>query len=537
MIYIVLPVHNRKHFTARFVNCLQNQIFQDFKLFLVDDGSTDRTAEMVEAMLGKKVEIIRGEGNLWWAGSLQAAFQELVCLEAKPEDLVCVINNDLLIEPNFLNVAAEYFSQIPTQTKIMVGAVGKYFEKHASFQKGVHISWQPLTFTEVDDPKAINALATRGLFLKLSNLREVPQLWPKLLPHYLSDYEWTMRAQRQGFQLRVLETLNIFTLSDTHSEDSNLKTNKNEGYIVSLFLKRNPASPYFLSIFTLLCGPKKNLLKNLWHIWRPHLVTIYRTFIPRKPLTPLPLEGQYQGRFKSFFKARSFIKKHNAAASTYNSITAIDYAQKVTQDFLVTLPSLSASDPQYSFFVQEFEKMLTFLNKDVVRICDFGGALAKNYFLAKHLLGKSQKLEWIVCELPETSKRGRELWKEASLKFVESVSEVGQVDIVYSNSSLQYCEMPDETLRDWASLNPTFLYIDRTPVFELKESFVSIQAVPKSYFSAYLPVWIFSKNSIISKIEALGFTKTRYEETQETLLLNGNLFKIGALSFSKKATP
>ncbi|MCK5537931.1 MAG: glycosyltransferase family 2 protein, partial [Bacteroidales bacterium] len=39
MIYIILPVHNRKKITEKFIKCLVKQTYQDFKLILVDDGS------------------------------------------------------------------------------------------------------------------------------------------------------------------------------------------------------------------------------------------------------------------------------------------------------------------------------------------------------------------------------------------------------------------------------------------------------------------------------------------------------------------
>ena len=50
-IYILLPVHNRREVTRGFVECLAAQTFSDYHLVLIDDGSTDGTAEMVQAQM------------------------------------------------------------------------------------------------------------------------------------------------------------------------------------------------------------------------------------------------------------------------------------------------------------------------------------------------------------------------------------------------------------------------------------------------------------------------------------------------------
>ena len=70
MIYIILPVHNRKVTTEKFIKSLVAQTYKEFKLILVDDGSTDGTDKMVLSYIPDGI-ILKGDGNLWWAGGLQ----------------------------------------------------------------------------------------------------------------------------------------------------------------------------------------------------------------------------------------------------------------------------------------------------------------------------------------------------------------------------------------------------------------------------------------------------------------------------------
>jgi len=48
-IYILLPVHNRKEITEKFINCLNRQTFNNYQLVLIDDGCIDGTVDMIKS--------------------------------------------------------------------------------------------------------------------------------------------------------------------------------------------------------------------------------------------------------------------------------------------------------------------------------------------------------------------------------------------------------------------------------------------------------------------------------------------------------
>ena len=63
MIYIVIPVFNRKQFTKDCLDSLRKQTDKRFKVVVVDDGSTDGTSDMLKEEY-PEVHILYGDGNL-----------------------------------------------------------------------------------------------------------------------------------------------------------------------------------------------------------------------------------------------------------------------------------------------------------------------------------------------------------------------------------------------------------------------------------------------------------------------------------------
>ncbi len=47
---IVMPVHNGEKFLRRSVECIQNQTYQDFILYMIEDGSTDGSLKLMEEL-------------------------------------------------------------------------------------------------------------------------------------------------------------------------------------------------------------------------------------------------------------------------------------------------------------------------------------------------------------------------------------------------------------------------------------------------------------------------------------------------------
>lgn len=74
-ISVVLPVRNGEAFLADALDSVFAQTFSDFELIVVDDCSTDRTAEMLASTNDSRLRVVRNEEQRGIAGSLNRGFE------------------------------------------------------------------------------------------------------------------------------------------------------------------------------------------------------------------------------------------------------------------------------------------------------------------------------------------------------------------------------------------------------------------------------------------------------------------------------
>jgi len=95
-IAVIMTVHNRKELT---LSCLSH-LFESgfsfncfFDVYLTDDGCTDGTPEAVKVQF-PKVNILKGDGNLYWNRGMHLAWNEAV---KKNYDYYLWLNDDIIL--------------------------------------------------------------------------------------------------------------------------------------------------------------------------------------------------------------------------------------------------------------------------------------------------------------------------------------------------------------------------------------------------------------------------------------------------------
>lgn len=101
------PAYNHERYIGRFLSCLHKQTDPDWELVLVDDCSSDRTAEIVSLYGDSRIKLIRHDVNRGVAAGLNDAFV------GSCGNLVCFVASDDEPEPTLVAEMKTLFAEDP----------------------------------------------------------------------------------------------------------------------------------------------------------------------------------------------------------------------------------------------------------------------------------------------------------------------------------------------------------------------------------------------------------------------------------------
>jgi GT2 family glycosyltransferase len=265
-ILVMLPVHNRRATTELFLRCLLAQSYANWHLLLIDDGSTDGTSDMVRTLV-PTLTILRGAGSWWWGGALHQGYRWLKGHPEHADDLVLIINDDTEFGPEFLEEAVR-------ATRPGALLLAQLYKLDGEFEEaGVVWDWAAFDWKAVKTGEGINCFSTRGLFLYARDFRKIGGFYPRLLPHYLSDYEFTMRAWRKGFALITAPSVHLRyneALSGIRSPDQPTLLE----YLRKGLSIKSANNPIYWTSFILLASPLRHAPRNIAVVWKRFLAPV-----------------------------------------------------------------------------------------------------------------------------------------------------------------------------------------------------------------------------------------------------------------------
>lgn len=114
---IIIPAHNEEKNLPFTLYSLIQQSFKDFKVVIVNDGSTDRTAEIIKNYTEKdlRFETVNLQKSAHQPGSkVVAAFKSGLETQSSDDfEVICKFDSDIILPENYLESVKEAFAENP----------------------------------------------------------------------------------------------------------------------------------------------------------------------------------------------------------------------------------------------------------------------------------------------------------------------------------------------------------------------------------------------------------------------------------------
>ena len=203
-IAVLLTFYNRKQKT---LDCLHS-FFKakkpegyDFTFFLVDDGSTDGTSEAIKEKY-PYVEIVKGTGNLFWAGGMRLAWKTAV--KRKKYDAFLLLNDDVVLFSDFLQkiLETEAYS-LSQRNKTGIYSVATIDNRtnittYGGYKlKTNHLLVKSELLTPIDVPQQCELTNANILWISKETVDEIG-IFDERYTHGIADFDYSMTAVKKG---------------------------------------------------------------------------------------------------------------------------------------------------------------------------------------------------------------------------------------------------------------------------------------------------------------------------------------------------
>ncbi len=106
VVSVVIPLYNKEPYVSRALDSVLNQTFQEFEIIVIDDGSTDKGAEIVKSFTDSRIRLIQQENE-----GVSAARNKGI--EEAKADLIAFLDSDDEWTPSFLEIILRLREKYP----------------------------------------------------------------------------------------------------------------------------------------------------------------------------------------------------------------------------------------------------------------------------------------------------------------------------------------------------------------------------------------------------------------------------------------
>ena len=204
LVAVIVAVHNNKEDTREFLESIKCVSYPNYKVIIVDDGSTDGTEEMLRQEY-PEVILLKGDGNLWWTLAANMGIEKAIELGA---DYVLLMNNDTVGDKEFISTLVDTAERNPKS--ITFSKAYFYNSPKRINNLGWEINWLRGGFRKTElgkldkgqyDVQRDSIAANANMLINTTFFQELGMFDHANFPQYYSDVDFTYRAYKRGFRI------------------------------------------------------------------------------------------------------------------------------------------------------------------------------------------------------------------------------------------------------------------------------------------------------------------------------------------------
>lgn len=183
---VLIPVYNSERYVREAIDSVLGQTFPDFELIVVDDGSTDRTAEILASARDPRLRILRNPRNSGQTPSLNLG------LDAAQGRYIARLDADDVAAPRRLEKQVAFMERHPGVGLLgtavrLIGPAGNSGGMWVLPQEDLQIRWRSLLANPFMHPSVLirsEILVQNGLqYDERFRISQDYDLWTRLLRH------------------------------------------------------------------------------------------------------------------------------------------------------------------------------------------------------------------------------------------------------------------------------------------------------------------------------------------------------------------
>lgn len=233
---LIIPTHNEEQNILFTLKSLQDQIFQDFTCVIVNDGSTDKTKEIVENFINHQSSAIKYQlENLDFskhepgAKVVRTFNKGLESVDLKDFDIICKFDADIIFPPDYLKKVNHIYESNPKAGMVsgIVKIQKSIFEKALAFDfKDEKKQWKFENLSSKDHVRGPIKSYRKECFRDMNGLRPVLG-W---------DNIDVMLARKNDWEVITIKDLWVKHLRPTAFQYKNQKAKKLGEYFYNIGL-------------------------------------------------------------------------------------------------------------------------------------------------------------------------------------------------------------------------------------------------------------------------------------------------------------